>query len=113
MGEELFKHAELYRTDAAQQGVLRAGHQGAPTWDDRLIYVAGRESMTTESERKDDAQAQACSRCGTAFRCGSLAGDARCWCASLPQLPVERLKSGIGCLCPACLAEEIGRAQLK
>ncbi|SAL67732.1 hypothetical protein AWB67_03777 [Caballeronia terrestris] len=63
--------------------------------------------MATELELKVDAGAEACSRCGAAFHCGSLAGDARCWCASLPELPIERLKGRIGCLCPPCLAEEI------
>ncbi|SOE83012.1 Cysteine-rich CWC [Caballeronia arationis] len=66
--------------------------------------------MATEPVRKEDAGGETCSRCGAAFRCGSLAGDARCWCASMPELPLARLRSGAGCLCPACLAEEIRRA---
>jgi hypothetical protein len=46
---------------------------------------------------------QHCERCGAAFRCGAIAGDATCWCASLPALPVERLLADARCLCPACL----------
>jgi hypothetical protein len=53
--------------------------------------------------------AQVCSRCGAPFRCGTLAGDATCWCASLPALPPDSLRPGAGCLCPACLAAETER----
>jgi|APFre7841882724_1041349.scaffolds.fasta_scaffold00310_21 hypothetical protein len=42
-----------------------------------------------------------CSACGAPVRCGALAGDTTCWCASLPSIaPVP----GPGCLCPQCLA---------
>ncbi|WP_175938945.1 cysteine-rich CWC family protein [Caballeronia sp. BCC1704] len=51
-----------------------------------------------------------CARCGAAFRCGSLSGDAACWCASLPALPAERLRAGEVCLCRACLLAEIEKA---
>ncbi|WP_342346295.1 cysteine-rich CWC family protein [Caballeronia grimmiae] len=44
-----------------------------------------------------------CARCGAPFRCGSLAGDAACWCAALPALPLDRLRPGEPCLCRACL----------
>jgi hypothetical protein len=67
--------------------------------------------MATEQKHEGDGSAESCSRCGATFRCGSLAGDARCWCGSLPGLPIERLKGGIGCLCPACLAKEIENMQ--
>jgi hypothetical protein len=43
--------------------------------------------------------------------CGALAGDARCWCASLPALPVERLDAASGCLCAACLEADIRRTE--
>ncbi|CAH2785057.1 MAG: hypothetical protein CBHOC_1806 [uncultured Caballeronia sp.] len=35
-----------------------------------------------------------------------LASDASCWCATLPALPADRLRPGMNCLCPACLAAE-------
>ncbi|WP_086966169.1 cysteine-rich CWC family protein [Caballeronia glebae] len=54
--------------------------------------------------------AQVCERCGAAFRCGMLAGDSSCWCASLPALPAERLRPGMRCLCPACLVAQASRA---
>jgi hypothetical protein len=63
--------------------------------------------MNDPSETRD---AQICERCGATFRCGMRAGDPTCWCASLPALPVESLRPGMNCLCPACLAAEIERA---
>jgi len=65
--------------------------------------------MTIESAPKPprDAGALVCARCGAAFRCGSLAGDAACWCASLPALPLDRLRAGEPCLCRACVIAEI------
>jgi len=60
--------------------------------------------MTTERAGGNTASiVPLCSRCGTPFRCGALAGDARCWCAALPLLPLARLRPDDGCLCPACL----------
>jgi hypothetical protein len=58
-----------------------------------------------------DAPRAVCARCGATFRCGSLAGDAACWCASLPALPPDRLCVGEACLCRACLLVEIERAR--
>ncbi len=51
---------------------------------------------------------QLCERCGAAMRCGLTAGDAACWCASLPVVDGARLRRPDGgawgaCLCPACL----------
>ena len=47
--------------------------------------------------------AQSCSVCGTAMRCGMLAGDAVCWCTQGPKLPPEALRAGTTCMCPTCL----------
>ncbi|MDR5778174.1 cysteine-rich CWC family protein [Caballeronia sp. LZ065] len=58
------------------------------------------------------AVAQTCARCGAAFRCGVLAGDAACWCADFPKLPFDRLQADAACLCPSCLAAAIERAGL-
>nr|WP_244816155.1 cysteine-rich CWC family protein [Caballeronia sp. Lep1P3] len=51
-----------------------------------------------------------CARCGAHFRCGSLAGEPVCWCASLPALPLDRLRPGEPCLCRACLVADIEKA---
>ncbi|MES2979333.1 MAG: cysteine-rich CWC family protein [Pseudomonadota bacterium] len=56
-----------------------------------------------------------CAKCGSAFRCGSVAGDATCWCFELPHLfsvpglPAESGEpaSSATCLCPACLQQAI------
>ena len=49
-----------------------------------------------------------CSRCDSAFSCGMLAGVQSCWCARLPPIaPVP----GRGCLCPACLEEELRQSK--
>ncbi|MEW6687926.1 MAG: cysteine-rich CWC family protein [Pseudomonadota bacterium] len=54
-------------------------------------------------DSKDQAEAS-CARCGAAFHCGMQAGEERCWCSDLPPLaPVP----GRGCLCRACLEEEL------
>ena len=44
----------------------------------------------------------ACPGCGRVFVCGMLAGQAHCWCAELPPLPVPRPQEA-GCYCPECL----------
>ncbi|MDP3825727.1 MAG: cysteine-rich CWC family protein [Polaromonas sp.] len=51
-----------------------------------------------------------CPRCGAAFPCGMVGGDAECWCVKLPHvMPVpSSTSSSIGtseasCFCPACL----------
>ena len=54
--------------------------------------------MITETPRKT------CGRCGVSFGCSSHVGG--CWCETLPNI-VEIAPSG-DCLCPACLAREIG-----
>jgi hypothetical protein len=51
---------------------------------------------------------QRCARCGADFRCGSQAGDATCWCASMPVLPADKLELRLTCLCPLCLSEKLG-----
>ncbi|WP_062601456.1 cysteine-rich CWC family protein [Caballeronia calidae] len=66
-------------------------------------------NVPPESNAPEARGAQVCARCGAPFRCGKLAGDAVCWCAGLPALPVDRLRPGMSCLCPACLAAEIER----
>lgn len=46
-----------------------------------------------------------CGRCGSTFAC-ALRADG-CWCASLPHvLPPD--PGGGDCLCPSCLARDIG-----
>ena len=48
-----------------------------------------------------------CARCGAAFACGMQAGEERCWCNDLPLLqPV----AGRGCICRACLEDELKSA---
>jgi nicotinate-nucleotide--dimethylbenzimidazole phosphoribosyltransferase len=45
-----------------------------------------------------------CPRCGAAFRCGVVAGDARCWCAQLPPFnPPLPTSAAASCFCPNCL----------
>ncbi|MDI1236263.1 MAG: cysteine-rich CWC family protein [Polaromonas sp.] len=52
-----------------------------------------------------------CPRCGAAFRCGMVGGDAECWCVKLPHVmpvPSSNPSSSIGtseasCFCAACL----------
>jgi hypothetical protein len=76
----------------------------------RSSFVRIDDKMMNVPSDQSDAQpprAQVCSRCGAPFRCGMLAGDATCWCASLPALPPDALRPGAGCLCPACLARKI------
>ncbi|KXV15824.1 hypothetical protein CR51_02745 [Caballeronia megalochromosomata] len=64
-----------------------------------------------ETNEREAPGSLICERCGAPFRCGTRAGDSTCWCATLPALPVDRLRPGVGCLCPACLAAEIGLAK--
>jgi hypothetical protein len=103
----------LYTTDAAQQVVFpEAPSRFAACDHDARID----DNMMNEKPQPDAPPGgflQRCERCGAVFRCGALAGDARCWCASLPALPSERLRSGAGCLCAGCLAAEIERASRK
>ena len=50
------------------------------------------------------ADSSICPRCQAGFRCGVVAGDQLCWCASLPPLAVSPSGSGpASCFCPACL----------
>lgn len=55
---------------------------------------------------------ESCARCGAPFVCGMKAGEGsdemrRCWCYGLPALePV----AGRGCICRACLEEELKSA---
>jgi hypothetical protein len=49
-----------------------------------------------------------CARCGAPFSCGMQAGEQDCWCSRLPALqPV----AGRGCICRACLEEELKARQ--
>nr|WP_106857102.1 cysteine-rich CWC family protein [Caballeronia novacaledonica] len=67
--------------------------------------------MMNESPETNEREApgsQVCVRCGATFRCGMIAGDPACWCAALPALPADRLRPGVSCLCPSCLAAETG-----
>lgn len=56
-----------------------------------------------------------CARCAARFDCGAAlpADGPGCWCVTLPALPAPaRGADGAtlaGCLCPACLREEIAR----
>jgi len=72
--------------------------------DDKMMNVS------PETNEREAPGSLVCVRCGASFRCGILAGDAACWCAALPALPLDRLRPDMSCLCPACLAEEIGHA---
>lgn len=55
------------------------------------------------------AETNRCPQCGAAFHCGVVAGEAQCWCASLPPVSLPPAKAepgesaGANCLCPACL----------
>ncbi|MBI3094950.1 MAG: cysteine-rich CWC family protein [Rhodocyclales bacterium] len=58
-----------------------------------------------------DAPTGVCAQCGAQFRCGMEAGDAQCWCASLPPLlplpaPADAAAPAT-CLCPACLKQKL------
>ncbi|MDR5853322.1 cysteine-rich CWC family protein [Caballeronia sp. LZ062] len=64
----------------------------------------------TKTPPRTDGRSAVCTRCGATFRCGSVAGDAGCWCASLPALPPERLRDGDTCLCRACLLAELAKS---
>ncbi len=55
-----------------------------------------------------------CVRCGKAFGCGMVDGDAAspCWCTALPPLPAALLgRDAAGCYCPDCLAQLLAAAQ--
>ena len=47
-----------------------------------------------------------CPRCGEAFRCGAVAGEAECWCFEAP--PVTPDPAAGDCLCPRCLRAAAG-----
>lgn len=51
---------------------------------------------------------RSCPVCGTVFVCGMEAGKDRCWCASLPPLPIDPAVAG--CLCPDCLQARLQTA---
>src|SRR5665213_2411369 len=46
-----------------------------------------------------------CPRCGAAFHCGISTGA--CWCAALPPAAPVPKDEKEGCLCRACLSEEL------
>ncbi|SAL25115.1 hypothetical protein AWB71_01376 [Caballeronia peredens] len=75
--------------------------------------VQQNDAQPLRADAGAEVGAQLCARCGAAFRCGTLAGDASCWCATLPALPHDMLSPGAACLCPACLTRltaQSGRA---
>ena len=52
------------------------------------------------------AESSICPRCQAVFRCGAVAGDASCWCVSLPALVLAKPGTGpANCFCPTCLNE--------
>jgi hypothetical protein len=72
--------------------------------DDKMM------NESPETNGRPAPGALVCARCGASFRCGMRAGDPACWCASLAALPLDCLRPGMSCLCPACLAAQIDRA---
>ena len=46
-----------------------------------------------------------CLQCGTNFSCGSNGKD-KCWCAAYPK--IMQPDASKQCMCPSCLAREIG-----
>ncbi|MCM0044748.1 MAG: cysteine-rich CWC family protein [Burkholderiaceae bacterium] len=55
-----------------------------------------------------------CVRCGRAFGCGMIDGDATtpCWCTALPPLPAAFVgRDAATCYCPACLAQLLAAVQ--
>lgn len=57
-----------------------------------------------------------CPQCGATFRCGMEAGDAECWCARLPPLPLPvadpaRPAAEASCLCPQCMQRRVEAAR--
>ena len=49
-----------------------------------------------------------CSGCHAVFSCGAAQADEKCWCESLPHVPLiadERTD----CFCPQCLSEAIAK----
>ena len=67
--------------------------------------------MTTPNDSPEPRGPDTCARCGTAFGCGMLAGEKKCWCMDMPVLdPLP--KEYEGCLCPACLATLVANVPL-
>jgi hypothetical protein len=64
-----------------------------------------RANESTTASAPVFAASSVCSGCGAAFRCGMTAGDAQCWCYSLPHIvPLPTANAAAAsCLCPACL----------
>ncbi|MEM5389301.1 cysteine-rich CWC family protein [Paraburkholderia phymatum] len=62
-----------------------------------------------ESPEFSEASSARCPRCRRVFDCGARGDRSTCWCVSMPALPADALKAGIGCLCPECLADTIAR----
>jgi len=44
-----------------------------------------------------------CSSCDSAFSCGDISVENKCWCNEYP--PIFNLSEGGDCLCPACFKE--------
>lgn len=62
------------------------------------------------------AAGNVCPQCGASFRCGMEAGDAECWCARLPALPLPEPAPGAeagaaSCLCPDCMQQRVQAAR--
>lgn len=64
--------------------------------------------VTNTAESPAPAGESRCARCGGTFVCGMLAGASECWCVSLPPLTPS---PGRGCLCRACLDDELRTPQ--
>lgn len=57
-------------------------------------------------DNEQDGNAR-CEGCGAPFRCGMRDGEARCWCADLPNVVPVPGDGPAACLCPDCLDELI------
>jgi hypothetical protein len=65
-----------------------------------MVEHADSAMSATTAETK--VRRLACTRCGSAFDCGSGGRDGGCWCADEPcRLPMST--TGEDCLCPTCL----------
>ncbi len=61
----------------------------------------------------DMSRQKSCPCCGSRFSCGAQAAGSGggCWCSAVPILnsvPMPEERSGVDCLCPACLVARVG-----
>ena len=54
-----------------------------------------------------------CPACGAKFTCGMAAGEAECWCASLPPLLAVPEEGAGACYCLDCLRKLLAGVALK